>query len=154
MESSEFNESKEPETMSTGRSHGIALRRRLSLGIVAATFVAAGVALFAPGAALACDTSYWNISCQDVYQPAEGHTAAATQVSQPVSENYSPYPNDFRTIWTTAGGTWKGSFLDTYGTPEEADYFYPVDVPSGEKVGCYNPTYNGNLLVNCRRGAI
>jgi len=136
-------------------AEGLVTRAAARIRLVATALAAAAVvALSAPAAALACDTSYWNISCQVVYTPGSGATVAATQTSQPVTEDYTPYPNDFRVIWTTSGGTWKQSVLDTNGSNQQEIDFFPVSVPSGEKVGCFNPTYNGNLLVNCRRGAL
>jgi hypothetical protein len=123
--------------------------------VFGAAFVAvagAAMAIQIKPAFAGCNTNYWNISCQHVYTNGEGHTLAANNTSQWDTFDYSPYSNPFKAIWTTAGGSWIEQRVFYDGSQKSAAVFFPVSVPNGEKVSCYNPVLNFNILVNCRRG--
>jgi hypothetical protein len=121
------------------------MRSRLLLLVATLAAVAATSASIGTQSALACDTSFWNIS-SEYYTPTEGHTCTAfcCSIHERVNSTFDPY-DTVLVILTTAGGSWISSNTMGYnGTT----YLY-AEHTQGEKVGCYNH-HTGTQWVNCR----
>jgi len=107
--------------------------------LAGATIVALGLGV---ASAYACNTNYWNVSCQ-YYAPQEGHTKAQFLGSygEAVNTTFTVY-STILAISVTNGGSWYGSqSINSGGTV----YFYPA----ADKVGCFNNN-GGTTWVNCR----
>lgn len=121
---------------------------KLRFAMFASSMLAAIAAVMGPGAgvAQACDTNWWNISCE-FYSPSEGHSQ--TQFTgyptiETVYASWSVYTY-LEVFSSTAGGTWTNHYFIGNGV----DGFRFDMSANSDKVGCFN-YHDGTMFVNCR----
>lgn len=121
------------------------MSRRTVLLLVMLVAATAATTTVGAGAALACDTSYWNLGCQ-YYSPGERHTATdfCCSEDEAIHSTFSTYET-IQAIVTTSGGTIRYDQLLYYDTT-----WYTWVVSAGsDKVGCRNH-HTGTMFANCR----
>lgn len=121
------------------------MKLRLVLFLTAAALAATVAGSVGAGAALACDTSYWNLGCH-FYSPQEGYTGTdfCCSADEAVHSTFDTYTT-VKAIMTTAGGTWE----DTFILPYNETWYTTVHHAGSDKVGCQNQ-HTGTMFVNCR----
>jgi hypothetical protein len=103
-------------------------------------------AMAGAGAAYACDTNFWNVSCE-WYSYQEGHT----------KPQFAPYNGeDVYSTWDGAsqiyaihlrqGGAWVNSIIMTHDFNLVR---FVVNIQSTDKMGCFN-NYTADVWINCR----
>ena len=123
---------------------------KVRLSIFLAAVAAAGAVSVGPGSgtAHACG-AYWNIpignGCQN-YTASEGHseTVICCAVQRYTRSTFTVY-STIRHFWTSAGGTWKGSYNQCY----DCGVFWSISNGT-DKLGCFND-HGGTMFVNCHQ---
>jgi hypothetical protein len=124
------------------------MRKMVALAAVAMSISLA--ALIVPAAALACDTSYWNVGCQ-YYAVGESHSAypGATPHNITIRVSAEPakwVPGKTRHFVSTASGSW----VQTNYAGAADDTWLTYVSFSNSRGGCVNSvSTNGTIWINC-----
>lgn len=121
--------------------------------LLALTAVTGGLslaALIVPAAALACDTSFWNVGCQ-YYSVGESHSAYPGATPHNITirlsaESAKWVPGKTREFVSTSSGSW----VQTNYTLAADDTWLTYVGFSNSRGGCVNSTSeNGTIWINC-----
>ena len=114
---------------------------RVRLALAMAVFAFAAL----PASAYACDTNWWNVSCQ-WYSYQEGHT-------QP---QFAPYDEELvHATWSGASQIWAihirpaGNWVNSVVLQPGIDAHFVYNIQASDKMGCFN-NYTGQVWINCR----
>jgi hypothetical protein len=124
------------------------MRKLLALAGIAGGLSLA--ALISPAAAVACDTSYWNVGCQ-YYAVGESHSAYPGATPHNITVRGSADPAQWvsgktREFVSTASGSWVKS---SYALSADDTWLTYVSF-SNSRGGCVNTlSTNGTIWINC-----